>query len=86
MPEPKTMQEAVSDFNAAAGDLGRAFYKSLVPWQIQARISANQEIAESQRRAEAGRDKHRHRTDWSPYAAIILAAIAACLIIWWAGQ
>lgn len=89
MPEPKTIQEAMEDFNAAARKLGQEYaraWRSMVPWYVKARISADEEIATSQQRAEIGRDKHRHRMDWSPYAAIILAAIASCLIIWWAGQ
>lgn len=57
-----------------------------LPWYVKARISADEMIATSQARADKARDKHRHRHDWSPYVAILLALVAAAVIIWWAGR
>lgn len=78
------MSEPVN-FMDAAVRLGRAV-RYEIPWNIAARISADEEIATSQARADRQRDEARHRFDPSPYIAILLAFIAAGLIIWWAGS
>lgn len=82
IPPPGSFAEAFQKLGRDINDLGRAIYNE-IPWHVKAFVSADEEIATSQARADRQRDEARHRHDWSPYLAILLALVAAALIVWW---